>query len=222
MRNLFLFLLKFFVLSVGFFLLWILIEKPALAALGKIVLVPVTLFGYRPTGMEVVGKTIRFVSAIPGRTCNCDVELAPIGFIVFLSLAFSTSPVALSRRLKATGLGLLLLLCFHAAYLSLRVLFFAPGGFQGADAYLIRFFVPAGILFPVVLWVIFFPTNLLQFAKTPESTLRADTCPICGSRRGDVFAHIRDTHGKGKKGFKSRAAKRYLELFGKEEVSQRR
>jgi hypothetical protein len=212
-RKLFLFLLKFFVFSVAFFFLWIAIEEYALSALAKIVLVPITLFGYKPTGIEVVGKAIRFISAIPGRTCKCDVELAPIGFIVFLSLAFSISPLAKSARLKATGLGLLLLLCFHVLYLSLRVLLFAPGGFRGANAYLVRFFVPAGILFPVVLWVLLFPTSLLRFAKMPKSTLTADTCPICGGRKEDMFAHIRDAHGKGKKGLKSSAAKHYFELF---------
>jgi hypothetical protein len=212
-RKLFLFPLKFFAFSIAFFVLWIAIGKYALSALAKIVLVPITLFGYEPTGIEVVGKTIRFISAIPGRTRACDVELAPMGFIIFLSLAFSISPVTKSSRLKSTGLGLLLLLCFHVLYLSLRVLLFAPGGFQGAEAYLMRFFVPAGILFPVILWVFLFPTRLLQFTQMPRSTLTADTCPICGGRKQDMFAHIRDAHGKGKRGLKSLAAKRYFELF---------
>ena len=213
MRRLLLFLLKFFALSIGFFFLWIFIEKYALSALAKIVLVPVTLLGYRPTDVEVIGKTIRFVSAIPGRTCTCDVELAPMGFIVFLSLAFSTSPIAVLRRLKITGLGLVFLMCFHVLYLSIRVLLFAPGGFRGADAYLVRFFVPAGILFPVILWVLLFPTNLLRFSETPIRAFRADTCPICGSRKDDVLTHIRDAHGRGKKGLRSPAVKRYLELL---------
>lgn len=213
MRKFLLFLLKFFSLSIGFFFLWIFIEKYALSALAKVVLVPVTLFGYRPTGVEVIGKTIRFISATPGRTCSCDVELAPMGFIVFLSLAFSTSPVSISRRLRVTGLGLVFLACFHVLYLSLRVLLFAPGGFQGADAYLVRFFAPAGILFPVILWVLLFPTNLLKFSETPGRAYRADTCPICGSRRDDVLAHVSEAHGRGKKGLKNPAVKRYLELF---------
>jgi hypothetical protein len=221
-RKLFLFLLKFFAFSVGFFFLWIVIEEYALSALARIVLVPLTLFGYKPTGVEVVGKTIRFISAIPGRTCKCDVELAPIGFIVFLSLAFSTSPLTRCRRLKAAGLGLLLLLCFHSLYLSLRVLLFAPGGVLGVNAYLVRFFVPAGILFPVVLWVVLFPINLLRFPKTSASVLKADTCPVCGARKEDMFAHIREAHGKGKKGLKSQAAKRYFELFRNEGPGERR
>jgi hypothetical protein len=220
-RRLVLFLVKFFAFSIGFFLLWIMIEEFALAALAKIVLVPVTVLGYKPTATEVVGKTIRFVSAIPGRTCNCDVELAPIGFIVFLSLSFSISPVAASRRLKATALGLLLLLCFHVFYLSLRVLLYGPGGFGGVEGYIVRFFVPAGILFPVVLWVALFPTNLLQFAKTPAKTLRADTCPICGGRKEDMFAHIRDAHGRGKMGLKSRAARSYFKLFRSEGADEK-
>jgi hypothetical protein len=221
-RKLFLFLLKFFAFSIAFFFLWTVIEKYALFALARIVLVPITLFGYKPTGIEVVGKAIRFISAIPGRTCKCDVELAPMGFIVFLSLAFSISPVAKSSRLKSTGLGLLLLLCFHVLYLSLRVLLLGPGGFRGAAAYLVRFFVPAGILFPVILWVLLFPTSLLQFARTPRSTLTADTCPICGGRKQDMFAHIRDDHGKGKRGLKSRAAKHYFELFKDQGHGRRR
>lgn len=211
MKRPFLFLLKFFVLSVGFFLLWILIQKYALSILGRIALVPITLLGYRPTGIEVVGKAIRFISATPGRTCKCDVDLAPIGFIIFLSLAFSFSPLVLSRRLRATGLGLLFLLCFHVLYLSLRVLLFEPGGFHGIDAYLIRFLAPAGILLPVILWVVLFPTGLLQFARPPVRAFRRDTCPICGHHTEEMIVHIEKAHGKGRSGLKSREAKCYLE-----------
>lgn len=213
MRSLLLFLLKFFAFSVGFFFLWLLIEEHALSALARIVLVPVTLFGYRPTGFEVVGKTIRFISSIQGRTCSCDVELAPLGFIIFLSLAFSTSPVAWSRRLKGIGLGLLLLACFHVLYLSVRVLLFAPGGFRGAGAYFVRFFVPAGVLLPIALWLVLFPTSFLRTRERPKKTLRQGVCPICGSQREDMLAHVSEAHGKGKTGLKNPEAKRYFEAF---------
>lgn len=222
MKRLLLFLLKFFGLSVGSFFLWILIQQYALTALGKIVLVPLTLLGYKPTGFEVIGKTIRFVSSIQGRNCNCDVELAPLGFIIFLSLAFSTSDIPLPRRVKVTVLGLIYLLCFHVLYLSSRVLLFTPGGFKGASAYLVRFFVPAGVLLPVILWIILFPTNLLRFKEKPRRVFDQDTCPICGSHREDMFLHIKEAHGKGKMGLRNPEVKRYFEIVKNKETTEKR
>ncbi|KPJ59470.1 MAG: hypothetical protein AMJ46_11180 [Latescibacteria bacterium DG_63] len=217
MRKLSPFLLKVFAFSVGFFLLWLVIGEYALSALAKIVLVPLTVSGYRPTGTEVVGKSIYFTSAVPGQNRRCDVELAPMGFIVFLSLALAFGPMSPSRRLKATGLGFLIMLAFHILYLSLRVLLFSSAGFASSTTYLLRFFVPAAILFPVILWVLLFPVDIFRFARTaPQLRLKVDKCPICGSERADVATHMREAHGTGKKGLKSRAARRYFEAFGEE------
>jgi hypothetical protein len=214
-RNLSPFLLKVFAFSIAFFLLWLVVGEYALSALARVVLVPLTIFGYRPTGIEVVGKTIYFTSAIAGKSRQCDVELAPTGFIVFLSLVLAFGPMGISRRLKATGLGILIMLGFHVLYLSLRVLLFSSAGSGSSGMYLLRFFVPAAILFPVILWILLFPVDIFRFARSSDTTLRMDRCPICGSRRDDVAIHMRTAHGTGKKGLKSRAAERYLEAFGK-------
>jgi hypothetical protein len=219
-RNLPLFLLKVFALSFALLLLWLAIGEYALSGLARIALVPLTVSGYRPTGVEVTGKTVQFSSAIPGRSRQCDVELAPMGFIVFLSLALAFAPMGVSRRLKATGLGIIFMLGFHVLYLSLRVLLFSSAAPATGWAYLLRFFVPLAILFPVLLWVLLFPVDLFRFSRTPLLTLRKNDCPICGSRREDVAAHIRDAHGTGKKGLKSRAARRYFETYGEEGKEQ--
>ncbi len=210
------FLLKTFAFSMAFFLLWLGIGEYALSALARIVLVPLTVAGYRPTGIEVVGKTIYFISATAAKSRQCDVELAPTGFIVFLSLALAFAPMKVSRRLKVTGLGFLIMLGFHVLYLSLRVLLFPSAGMAGTETYLLRFFVPAAILFPVILWVLLFPVDVFRFARAADGGVRMGSCPICGSRNDDVEAHIVAAHGKGKKGLKSRAAKRYFRTFGRE------
>ena len=212
MKRLSLFLLKLLVLSFCFFVAWLLVGEYTLWALGKAVLVPLKVFGYQPTGMEVDAKAIHFFSALPGKSRVCDVELTPVGVIVFLSLAFASAPVPLRRRLKSTLLGLLLLLSFHAVYLSLRVLLFSPS--PNSQTLLVRFLAPAGILLPVVLWVLLFPTGLFGFGKIPASRFRSNVCPVCGTRKDDVVSHIVQAHGKGKKGLRSRAARRYLELYG--------
>jgi hypothetical protein len=210
--KLFLFLLKLLVFSLCFFVVWLLVGEYALLALGKVVLVPLKLFGYQPTGLEVDGKTIHFFSALPGRSRVCDVELTPVGIIVFLSLAFASAPVRWKKRLKATLLGLLLLLAFHAVYLTLRVLLFSPN--VTSQTLLVRFLAPAGILLPVALWILLFPTGLFGFGKPAATQFRRNVCPVCGTRKDDVVAHIAQAHGKGKKGLKSRMARRYLELYG--------
>ncbi|MBN1504159.1 MAG: hypothetical protein JW952_03760 [Candidatus Eisenbacteria bacterium] len=212
MKRLFLFLLKLLAFSFGFFLVWLLVGEYTLWALGKVTLIPLKVFGYQPTGMEVDAKAIHFFSALPGRSRVCDVELTPVGVIVFLSLAFATAPVPVWRRLKATLLGLALLLCFHVAYLSVRVLLFSPSA--TSQMLLVRFFAPAGILLPVVLWILLFPTGLFGFGKIPATQFRRNVCPVCGTRKDDVVTHIIQAHGRGKKGLKSRAARRYLELYG--------
>ncbi len=214
MKKLSLFLLKLLVFSFCFFLLWLVIGEYTLWALGKVVMVPLKVFGYQPTGIEVEAKTIRFLSALPGRTRVCDVELTPVGVIVFLSLAFATAPVTWRRRLRSTLLGLVLLLSFHAVYLSLRVLLFSPS--PNSQTLLVRFLAPAGILLPVVLWVLFFPTGLFGFGKIPAARFRPNVCPVCGTRTDDVTAHIVRANGKGKKGLRSTKARRYLEIYGKE------
>ncbi|UCF79382.1 MAG: hypothetical protein JSW03_03805 [Candidatus Eiseniibacteriota bacterium] len=213
MRKLSPFLLKVVAFSFALFLLWLVVGEYALSGLGRMVLVPLTLCGYRPTGVEVSGKTIHFTSAIAGRNRQCDVELAPTGFIIFLSLALAFSPMEWRRRLKAIGLGIVLLLGFHILYLSLRVLLFSSGGSPGYVTYFLRLFVPAAILFPVVLWALLFPVDLFRFASPPSVAFRIDECPVCGSRRDDVASHIREAHGTGKKGMKSRAARGYFEAF---------
>jgi len=78
----------------------------------------------------------------------------------------------------------------------------------------VRFLAPAGILLPVVLWILLFPTGLFGFGKPPATHFRRNVCPVCGTRKDDVLAHIVQAHGKGKKGLKSRMARRYLELYG--------
>lgn len=212
MKKLSVFLLKIFAFSFCFFLLWLLVGEYTLWALGKVVLVPLTVFGYQPTGIEVEAKAIHFFSAITGRNRVCDVELTPVGIIVFLSLAFAAAPVPLKRRVRSTLLGLLFLLSFHVVYLSLRVLLFSPS--PSSQALLIRFLAPAGILLPVVLWVILFPTGLFGFGKIPATRFRHNVCPVCGTRKDDVVSHIVQGHGKGKKGLRSRASRRYLEIYG--------
>jgi hypothetical protein len=212
MRNLSLFLLKVFGLSLCFFALWTYAGEYALWLLGKAVTVPLTVFGYQPTGMEVAGKAVRFVSSIPGNNRTCDVELAPVGFIVFLSLASATAPVALRRRLKLIVIGLLFLLSFHVVYLSLRVLLYTQVG--GPQTLLLRLFVPVGILFPIMLWILLFPTNLFSFARPREARYSLGVCPICGSKRDDVISHILSAHGRGKRGLRSKAARQYVALFG--------
>ncbi len=219
MARLSLFLAKVFGFSLCFFLLWLAVGGYTLWLLGKIVTVPLTVFGFHPTGIEVTGKAIRFLSAVPGRTRICDVELAPLGFIVFLSLAFATAPVALRRRVTGVALGLLFLLGFHVFYLSVRVLLFSPD--TSPQTLLVRFLAPAGILFPVVLWILLFPTDLFRFGRRSEAKFSRDVCPICGSRRDDVIAHVREAHGKGKKGLRSSAVRRYLELLGDEAPGDR-
>jgi hypothetical protein len=211
-RKLSLFLLKVFVLSFCFFLLWLLVGEYTLWALGKVTLVPLTLFGYQPTGIEADAKTIHFFSAIPRRNRVCDVELTPVGVIVFLSLAFATAPLAIRKRVRATLIGLLFLLGFHVAYLSVRVLLFSAD--PAPQTLLIRFFAPAGILLPVVLWIVFFPTDLFRFGRTPSPQLKPNVCPVCGAKKDDVFSHIVQAHGRGKKGLGSKASKRFVELYG--------
>ncbi len=212
MRKLSLFLLKLLVFSLCFFVLWLLVGEYTLWALGQVVTVPLKLFGYQPTGIEVQAKTIHFFSAIPEKSRLCDVELTPVGVIVFLSLAFAYSPVRLKRRLRSTLLGLALLLLFDAVYLTLRVLLFSQT--ENAQTHLVRFLAPAGILLPVALWVLLFPTGLFGFGKLPAAHFRRNVCPVCGTRKDDVVAHIIHAHGRGKKGLKSRTARRYLELYG--------
>jgi hypothetical protein len=211
-KRLFLFLLKLLVFSFCFFLVWLLVGEYTLWALGKVVLVPLKVFGYQPTGVEVETKTIHFFSALPGKSRVCDVELTPVGVIVFLSLAFASSPMRLRRRLRSALLGLLLLLAFHALYLTLRVLLFSPTA--SSQTLLVRFLAPAGILVPVVLWILLFPTGLFGFGKSPAAQFRRNVCPVCGTRKDDIVAHIVQAHGKGKKGLKSKKARRYLELYG--------
>jgi len=211
-RKLFLFLLKLLMFSLCFFVIWLLVGEYTLLALGYVVEVPLKLWGYQPTGLQIEGKAIHFFSALPGRSRVCDVELTPVGIIIFLSLAFATAPVRLKRRLRSALLGLLLLLAFHAVYLTLRVLLFSPA--DTSQMMLVRFLAPAGILLPVALWILLFPTGLFGFGKPAATQFRRNVCPVCGTRKDDVVAHIVQAHGKGKKGLKSRMARRYLELYG--------
>jgi len=211
-KRLSLFLLKLLLFSFCFFVVWLVVGEYTLWALGKVVLVPLKVFGYQPTGLEVEAKAIHFFSALPGRSRVCDVELTPVGVIVFLSLAFATAPVSVRRRVKSTLLGLLLLLGFHVVYLSLRVLLFSAS--PGSQTLLVRFLAPAGILLPVVLWILLFPTGLFGFGKMPATQFRRNVCPVCGTRKDDVVTHIVQAHGRGKKGLKSKASRRYMELFG--------
>ena len=178
------FVIRFFIFSIIFFVVWIFIGKYYLIIIAYVSKFILGFMGYDATLFH--NHEIYFIcrGAQVGLT---DAELANYNIVPFLALVFATPKMNKFIIGKSLLFGLPVIFTFHVANMVAHFPYY-----YNSSSFAQGIINSAGVInmgLPFLLWILFYRDYVSKIFK-PKSYI----CPICGERKSGIAEHIESVH----------------------------
>ena len=184
------FIIKFFIFSILFFIIWTQIGRYYVVGISQVSKVILGGMGYDVT-LHHNGDTYFMYRNAPVWLTNT--ELINFNIASFLALILATPRISKQRILKSLAVGIPILFVFHVINLVYQFPYIDYLYYDGpAWARVIKtFFGVANMALPFILWIALTYDFILETFIPKEKLYH---CPLCGETKKGILEHITDVH----------------------------